>query len=237
MKPIIAAILITLAAPAMARPLLSPPSLTDIVHFMEPDPKTFLCYCEYHQPYATLDTAGCDTDAKRAVVGQIVPSSYIGGWFAEGTLWTETLIDLMRAVAADPLNLTIFIDSAYPAYSQSTIITGTIDPGGSYGGCRFDFDGQTAKIADGRLGEFARTALYLADQYDLPMPQTTREHLLDVHYASPPSERELARNIRAWRWNKSWNRYILTRPEESEITRSVQQGLVDFLYKYRIQGE
>ncbi len=236
MKPIIAAILAITAFQAEARPLTSPPSMTDVTHFMEPEPITFLCYCEYEQPYARLDTAGCDTPGKRALVGHIVPASYITNWFPAGTVWKDTLIDLMRAISSDPLNLTLFVDSVYPAYSQATIITGTLEPS-EYGGCRFSFDGQTAKIADGRLGEFARTTLYLADQYQLPIPEGTRKHLLDVHNASTPSDREIARNMRAWRWNKSWNPYIMEKPGESEVTRSVQEGLIDFLYKYRISGE
>lgn len=232
--------LISLLLPALkasSLPLQSPPSSLDVMERIEPEKLTFLCYCQYSHPLGYIDGEGCSAPGQRVVTGNIVTASMIMSWFPPETLWTKDKIDFIRRVTTDPINTTLFSDATWPAYSRATAVTGTMEPSGQFGTCPLMLDQQkVAHIADGRVAEVARTALYLFQTYTLPMPDSVRKHFIDIAETIPPSDRELERNQMAYEWNGSWNQWVAPPPDSSEY-RDMSDKIIEYIYRYRILGE
>lgn len=226
-----------------AAPFVSYPTMPEFISRMENEGLTFLCNCEFSEPYGKLDNEGCATPAKKAVMGNIVTAKMLKEWIYSDKpenlsgINEIMLNETLKIIVLDPLNMTLFEDNTYPHYSRAKTITGTMLPSGKFGACRFSAEGDTARIADGRLGEYARTALYLKDQYSIQLPQKVVTHLLDINRMLPPNEREITRNIRAYKWNGSWNNYVMEKPNKSEIDHSVRKGLLEYIYRHTILGD
>lgn len=197
---------------------------------MEPENITFACYCEFDRPYANLDTSGCESEGLKAVVGKIIPEDMIISWFDFAGKIPQKARESIQRISQDPLNLTVFTDAAWGLYSRSMDFTGTADIHGVLGACAatLEYD-MTMKMPDGRLGEIARTALYLADTYSLPMPPEMRDRFIAIHQYSPPSVREYFRNKTAYRLNKSWNFWIEDLPVDKKSIHEEMSKKLDFL--------
>ncbi|MEY8198522.1 MAG: hypothetical protein RPS47_04720 [Colwellia sp.] len=201
---------------------------------MEPEKLTFLCYCDYHGSLNKIANAGCESPGKEAISGNIITVAMIVGW-VDGRLERRQLERLLKLTQSEPLNTTIFSDATLMDYTKSLDFTGTMEPIGKYGACRFNLNAdKIAYVADGRLGEIARTALYLDDAYQLLMPSKQRERFEAIHRASNPTIREKRRNNLAWKLNKSWNPYVGPSPEKSTYNTQLNQYLSDLINKRRV---
>lgn len=218
----------------MAEPLTRQPTALQVARYMEPERLTFLCYCEYSGALSKLDTTGCETPGQRGVVGNIIPKGLIQSWIANGqsSAFIEETTDTIRN---DPLNITIFNDTTYAAYQGARVFYGTMEPIGSFGACRFNIDSAgKAFIPDSRLGEVARTALYLSSRYHLTIPPEQKKSFEDIAAAMPVTSRERLRNKMAKRWNNSWNERVSPRPAETYYDRRLQEGLMDNIYQEHV---
>lgn len=201
---------------------------------MEPERLTFLCYCEYQGPLNKIENAGCDSPGKNAITGNIITTEMIVSWVGH-RLEPHQTKRLLKLTQSEPLNITLFSDAPLMSYTTSLDFTGTIDPIGQYGACRFDVnEDHLAFVPDGRLGEIARTALYLDDAYHLLMPEKQRDRFMAIHLASRPTTREKERNTLAWKLNKSWNPYIGPSPEKPKYNQHLNQYLNDLIYKRQV---
>lgn len=226
--------LLALTAESVSAPLTRHPTALQVSRYMEPERLTFLCYCDYSGALSKLDTSGCESPGQRAVVGTIIPPELIVTWIGN-RYWPERVIEIAKEVANDPLNLTMFSDATYPAYLKAKSFFSTEDTTGQFGACRFNIDADgRAFVPDSRIGEVARTALYLADRYSLHIPEAQKKSFEDIAAASPPGSREKLRNKLAYRWNKSWNTYVSPKPEETYYDRRLQEGLMDNIYQEHI---
>ena len=133
-------------------------------------------------------------------------------------------------ISRDPLNLTIFTDAAWSLYRQAKDFTGTMNLHGVLGACPASLsENKTMSMPDGRLGEIARTALYLADTYHLPMPDNIRKRFISIHEYSPPSTREYYRNKIAYRINRTWNAWIEKKPTDIDLIKKTMTDKLDIL--------
>lgn len=225
---------------SIASPLLKSPYIIDVNGYLEIEDKTFLCFCDYSPTTGRLDTSGCATDGRYATVGNIITPSQITHWLPEGMfdddITASFLNDTIKTIMRDPLNLTVFSDKVYPSYYTAKVVTGTNEIGGKLGACPFERYEDKVKINDGRLGEYARTALYIKKEYGIPIPDKTLEHLRDMSKAAFITEREHYRNKGAYRWNKSWNEYVSKSPD-NRVPKAIQKGIVDYINQTSIWNE
>jgi hypothetical protein len=233
-------ILITLLSigTAMAVPLLEKPSLSDVLGRLDIELQTYLCYCDVTHPIGVLDTAGCATPGARGVVGNIITTAMILSWIPnKAEIQAEHLSSLLLAISRDPINLAVFNDITWEKYKDSTDFTGTIGVGGEFGACPLKFTKGLAHIPDGRVGETARVALYLRQQYSIPIPAEKVKHLEDIHYMVLTSQREDLRNQLAKKWNGSWNPYVNPNTEtENFYSQDVVNGVINNIFETRIKN-
>jgi hypothetical protein len=210
----------------LAVPLDEIPALPDQLR-MEPESFTFACYCEVSRNYGQLDTRGCDSLGEKTVVGKIIPENMILSWYGGDNIITQKIRNSAEYISLDALNLTLFTDSAWSLYSLGEDFTGSANARGVLGACSLSLSPErTISLQDGRLGEVARVALYLADTYSLPMPLKTRERFIAIHKYSPPTAREHFRNKRGYKINRSWNSWVEERPIDK---KSIHQKMTDKL--------
>lgn len=207
--------------------LAMPPKATSSV-FTQPDFPTIatklnithtttFCNCDYQLPLGTLDITGCDTPGKRAVVANFIPKTMILNWIPKQTNIPDIYLDaLLNEIESDPLNLTVMADTVWDKYQYVTSFTGTNTYGPEHGACHFEATNGIARISDGVIGEVARTALYIHDEYKIPIPKATLDHMRDIHFATLPTQREIHKNRVAYDWRQKWNPYI----EENKDTRN-----------------
>lgn len=222
---------------AFSHPLNPPPSRKEVVAWMEPDNKSFLCYCTYNQNDLIMNSDSCDSPGQRVVVGQIVTAATLAQWMSKGRIISGWAVELTKRATNDPLNNTLFSEAVWPYYANATSVTGTMSTQGQFGACRFTITQGVARIVDGRLGEYARTALYLSDRYEIDIPEATRSHLIAIHEEVPISDRERIRNEMASKWNGTSNHWIDPVDHTKAKGESMRSALESTLHEHRIRNK
>lgn len=233
------AVLALAVAAVQAAPVINTPTRYQVIAHMEPDLTTFVCNCDFHHITGRIDNSGCESPGERAVVGNIVPASVIRGWLSAQNGLPIDSDALIKNVLRDPLNLTIFSDKVAPTYHKATQVLATDTLRGDFGACIIHHDKRTGSISipSAKMIEFARTALYLKDEYDLPVPDQLVKHYQAVSEAAPPSQREELRNAGAFSWNGSWNTYVNKDRPITAKSNSIRQGIVEGIHRRYVEGK
>lgn len=224
---------------ASAAPLTNSPTRYQVIQYMEPELKTFGCYCDFNRTTGRVDASGCEAPGDRAVIGNIVPASVIKSWVAETPDKTIDVELLLKGALRDPLNLTLLTDEIAKTYHSATQVLASDQLRGEFGACILHHDRTTGAISipTARMTEFARTALYLADEYGLPLPEHLRQHYNDVAAAYPPTKREYNRNNGAYEWNGSWNDYIADDRPVPPRSNAIRRGIIEGIHRRYVEGK